>query len=185
MKTCTVCKETKELNCFYTNWNNQRNKRYIRAMCKECDKAQVLKSHYANKEDRNKASKAWHHSNKETANAKRRERYHNEDVETRKAKRRKHYLENKAAYLFRSSSYKKHVRRATPSWADLEYIRDIYLNVKEAENLFREAGLNWKFHVDHIIPLRGKLVSGLHVEDNLQVLSATENLSKNNRYEVI
>ena len=185
MKTCTVCKETKEVDCFYTNWNNKRNKSYIRSMCKECDKAQVMKSHYENKEKRNEQSREWHNANKETANAKRRERYHNENAEIRKAKRRKHYLENKNVYLSRSSSYKKHVKQATPSWSNLEYVKDIYLNVREAEELFNKIGLDWKFHVDHIIPLRGKLVSGLHVEDNLQVLSAKENLSKNNRYEVI
>ena len=54
---------------------------------------------------------------------------------------------------------------------------------EEANAIFKDYGI--LFHVDHIIPLRGKLVSGLHVEDNLQVLSAKENLSKNNRYEVI
>ncbi len=59
-----------------------------------------------------------------------------------------------------------------PSWADVELIKNFYLNCPEGH------------HVDHIIPLRGKEVSGLHVIENLQYLPAAENMSKGNRYSV-
>ena len=90
---------------------------------------------------------------------------------------------NAGKYAFYSAKRRAFQKERTVPWSNLEYIKDLYENVKEANDIFKDYGI--VFHVDHIIPLQGKLVSGLHVEDNLQVLSAKENLSKNNRYEVI
>ena len=60
-----------------------------------------------------------------------------------------------------------------PLWANKNEIKSIY---KKAT----ETGLV----VDHIIPLCGKNVSGLHVENNLQLLTALENMRKGNKYEL-
>jgi len=41
-----------------------------------------------------------------------------------------------------------------------------------------------KWHVDHVLPLRGKKISGLHVHTNLQLLPGAENIAKGAKYEV-
>jgi hypothetical protein len=67
-------------------------------------------------------------------------------------------------------------KRATPLWASKERIDAVYAL---AARLTRETGVS--HHVDHIVPLTSRLVCGLHVEWNLQVLPARENLEKSNR----
>lgn len=64
---------------------------------------------------------------------------------------------------------------ATPKWANEESIKQIYIKCAE---ITKETGI--KHNVDHIIPLQGELVSGLHVENNLRIISAIENAKKHN-----
>jgi hypothetical protein len=68
-------------------------------------------------------------------------------------------------------------RKATPAWADLDRIEALY-----AEASRREAATGQKWHVDHVVPLISKFVCGLHVEQNLQLLTAAENIAKSNRH---
>lgn len=68
-------------------------------------------------------------------------------------------------------------KRAVPKWANKDAMNSFY---KSAEALGMLTG-DW-YHVDHIVPLRSKLVCGLHVEHNLQILEANVNASKGNRY---
>lgn len=69
---------------------------------------------------------------------------------------------------------------ATPSWLTIKQKYEIGEFYYAAMKLEEETGT--KYHVDHIIPLQGKNVCGLHVPWNLQVIPAKENLSKGNRF---
>jgi len=76
------------------------------------------------------------------------------------------------------------IRRAqksssTPPWLTKEHRREIAWFYAEARRLTQETGI--VHHVDHIHPLQGENVCGLHVPWNLQILTATENLQKNNK----
>lgn len=82
---------------------------------------------------------------------------------------RDHYYNNKEYYLYRNALRRAKKKQATPGWADLTKIREIYLN--------RPSNM----HVDHIYPLESNWVCGLHNEFNLQYLSSEENKKKSNK----
>jgi hypothetical protein len=83
-------------------------------------------------------------------------------------------LANKAKR--RSSEIKR-----TPVWLNAGHWFEIESVYKYCTAL-RSIGLD--YHVDHIVPLQGKNVSGFHVPWNLQVIHATENFQKGNRHYV-
>lgn len=92
------------------------------------------------------------------------------DPEKARTRSRQHYLDNKDYYKARNSIQRKRLRLATPSWANLEAIQVFYTKCPEG------------YEVDHIVPLKGSNVSGLHVISNLQYLTIEENRVKYNKF---
>lgn len=88
-------------------------------------------------------------------------------------------MQKAATVRFHAAKRRTLTLRRTPAWADMAEIRAVY---SEAQALTRATGI--EHHVDHFYPLQGQLVSGLHVHQNLQILTASENSRKGNRFEV-
>lgn len=72
----------------------------------------------------------------------------------------------------RQAQYKAATLQRIVPWTDMELISKFYKECPEG------------YHVDHIVPLQGALVSGLHVHTNLQYLTAEDNISKHNKFEI-
>lgn len=86
---------------------------------------------------------------------------------------------NAARVLANKAKYRAIKLNATPKWlneGDWLEIKSFYVY----RNALKQIGLN--YHVDHIVPLQGKNVSGLHVPENLQVILAKQNRLKSNNY---
>ena len=116
-------------------------------------------------------------------------RYRQENIEKKRAYGRQYYFDNRELYRdkdnararkwakdnpekMRANCAKRKAAKLqrTPSWADDLVIRMIYEDCPEG------------MEVDHIIPLQGEIVSGLHVAHNLQYLTKSENCSKGNKF---
>ena len=156
MKVCSTCKEEKSLESFGKRNDVPSGLSYV---CKVCKSASTRRAK-ATPEGRAKAAK-YSRDNRHIHRA-------YERTIPRWKKRAKD-MARKAAKDNR-----------TPSWLTdkhKEQIKDYYWLAKDLERINGEP-----YHVDHIVPLRGKDISGLHVPWNLQVLPAKINMSKGNRY---
>lgn len=189
---CKVCsavykkdyqQQNKDKILAYHKDYRQQNKDKILARAKEYresnkDKIAVGQKEYYqhNKDKLAEWKKEYTQKNKERvlANAK---KYYQENKDQMAAKAKDYRQTNKPLFSALRAKRRAAKLKATPEWADLEQITEFY-EVTLAFKLYTGK----EYHVDHIVPLQSKLVCGLHVPANLQVLEAKDNLSKKNSW---
>lgn len=158
-RTCSKCNLEKLTDEFYSK-SKLLTRFSKKATCKECRKAYVRK---------------WESENPQTSIVRKNWR----DVNKEKVSLMNRKTKKKHAGRVNANNRQREATKlqAIPRWADNEKIKQVY---KEAKELSLLTGI--EFHVDHMVPLRSKLVCGLHAETNLQILVAKENKKKQNLY---
>ena len=147
--------------------------------CTECRRIKEKERYDANPQKAIQQTKKFYYKNQQAVQERARLDRLTEPPEKRaarleqaKLKARVWRANNVKHHLALTTAHKKAIKQRTPAWANLQKIVEFYKNCPEG------------YQVDHIIPLRGKKVSGLHVVENLQYLTAKENRNKSNYYEV-
>jgi hypothetical protein len=174
MKTCKKCNEVKDLSQFC---KNKAIKDGLHYYCKECCRSYDA-SYRSNEEVKKRRSK----ERKENyfKNIKKYEEYRENNREYFKEKAKERYKNNKSYFAAHVRKRQADKVMRTPKWLTKDHLKAIeneYALAQWCTEVMKE-----QYHVDHIVPLRGKTVSGLHVPWNLQVIPAKENLRKRNKY---
>jgi hypothetical protein len=168
LKTCTKCKEAKDVSVFGKRHVSAGGGTY--AECLKCRSARALASYHKNKEAYhariNARRKGVRRSEKEIAGNKAWVEANRDRCREAAAQWKKR---NRGAVRAAVTARLAHVKKATPPWVDLSDIKFVY----EIAAMFGQS-------VDHIYPLRGKNSSGLHVPWNLQLMPKDENSRKRN-----
>lgn len=123
-----------------------------------------------NRDRRNEIARATYHADIEKQRERSRMKWV-KNSEKVKAANKAWAEKNPGIWNYYGAKRRAAIRQRTPSWACMETIKTIYRNCPKG------------FHVDHIVPLRGKNVCGFHSQHNLQYLPAAENQRKFNRLE--
>ena len=135
-----------------------------------------------NKEEIAAYKKAWKEANKDKVSAHNRA-YYIAHKETASAQKRAWNKANRGARNAAEATRRAAKLERTPLWSTSEFekfaIKEAYICSRE-----RQAATGVKHQVDHIIPLQGVMVSGLHVAANLQVITAKENGEKSNKFNI-
>lgn len=167
---CKDCNEEKPLK-------PRGNNRYY-SWCVDCQKVRNKAYYQANKDKCYANGKRWVDKNREKHNATCRNSY----VKNKDRHRKNVYdwrVRNEEKQKAYTNFRRRRQRSATPPWANLLQIKQMYMF---AQHISKKTGI--KHHVDHVIPLNGEFVSGLHVIENLAVVPALDNIRKSNQFDM-
>ena len=176
MKFCPHCNQVKPFEAFYAS---STHKSCYASWCKGCESERSKAKNQRNRDIRLAKAKQWREANKDKQTVAIKAWRENNPERTAVMYRdwaSKNKDKVNAKWMKREAS-KKH---RTPSWLtddELWMIEQVYDIAAK-----RTKMLGIDFHVDHIVPLQGKTVSGLHVPWNLQVLPAKQNRQKSNHF---
>jgi len=176
-KRCSKCGETKPITGFY------KHKKYrdgLRSECKKCYSGRNKAWREANKDKIAARKKVWREANKERVAVTVKAWY--EENKERVAVTTKAWRDAnpEKVRLFSKLRYRR-VRRAAPKWLNEQQKLQILAVYDQARDCMMITGE--LYQVDHIIPLKGKNVCGLHVPWNLQVLPQDINDVKGNKFD--
>lgn len=171
-KQCLTCKEVRNFSFFC---KKKHGKYGLSSRCKLCDKLYYEKNSVKAKQ---KASQ-WRLNNQQKVLENKKSHYQ-KNSELYKSRARKWESENKIKHdelsYFYCARRRSHKKTCTPSWADVDAIKAIYAKA----SMMRKNGLD--VEVDHIVPLVNKNVCGLHVQENLRIITKQENRKKSNQF---
>ena len=158
--------------------------RKTKGACVECLKLEWQESNvkraeyfkeYNKSEAGKKAKQGYYERNREAVIA----RAQGRTDEEKRRYRKTHKLNNPDLYKEFVNARRRRFRNATPKWLTAEQKMEIRLKYRLAIELSKKTGT--RYAVDHIVPLFGESVCGLHVPWNLTVITQDENLKKYNK----
>ena len=189
-KRCSCCGEVKPVAEFVRNRSRPDGLEYS---CKVCRRARKAADYAANPEKKRAKDAAYRAANLEKVRAKN-AAYRAANPEKVRARKAAYYAANREKERARKVAYRaanaekrradqarrrSAKLRATPVWCDKAACDVVYLHADTASRLLGED-----IHVDHVVPLKCKDASGLHVPANLTILDAKRNISKRNKLDM-
>lgn len=180
MKVCNACRVAQPLNNFDRKGEGHAGR------CKACRSREKAARYLANRDrergkrkanrEANPEAAAARHARWATANAQRLKAYQDAYRLANTARKAEYQTGKQAERTAQENARRALKLKASPAWANPAAIQGIYGAARTLQTIFGTP-----YHVDHIVPLQGPTVCGLHVENNLQILPAADNIKKGNR----